>query len=254
MLKKLVICFFLLLSLDLNVSQIKADDLNNDGYSYSNGYWWRDGVGYLPYKVYYYDRCRRYRWYWAWKPVSYNNSQYGNSQYNVSSQDENWRSKLLDIAANRDKYELSARRSAIEQEEFLESVQALGLSDNFHIQGYGQPVQYSQYEMNYNAYPGQVASAQSYAPQGQTVYGYSTQTLSNLYGNNDLSVLYNQAGRVVENAQTLAGQANSDFQTLVRTEGDNRSRVAEILAKGQAAREALQATNAQGSAQVTTLS
>ncbi len=80
---------------------------------------------------------------------------------------------------------------------------------------------------------------QPIASQGTTVYGYST--VAEAYGNVDLGLLYNQAARLTDQAQQLAGQAAADFQTLVQTEGQNRAEVAKIIAQGQAAREALSA-------------
>lgn len=84
---------------------------------------------------------------------------------------------------------------------------------------------------------------QPIANQGTTVYGYSSVTEA--HGNVDLGLLYNQAARLTDQAQQLAGQAAADFQTLVQTEGQNRAEVAKIIAQGQAARETLLAARAQ---------
>lgn len=75
--------------------------------------------------------------------------------------------------------------------------------------------------------------------QGTTVYGYSS--VAEAYGNVDMGLLYNQAARLTDQAQQLAGQASSDFATLVQAEGQNRAEVAKILAQGQSARQALEA-------------
>lgn len=75
--------------------------------------------------------------------------------------------------------------------------------------------------------------------QGTTVYGYSS--VAEAYGNVDMGLLYNQAARLTDQAQQLAGQASSDFATLVQAEGQNRAEVARILAQGQSARLALEA-------------
>lgn len=89
--------------------------------------------------------------------------------------------------------------------------------------------------------PVPVPYQQPLAQQGSTVYGY----LDSGYSSEklDLGVLYNQANRLADQAQQLAGQATLDFHGIVKTEGDNRARVAEIIAKGQAVREALNAAN-----------
>lgn len=88
--------------------------------------------------------------------------------------------------------------------------------------------------------PVPVQYTQPIAQQGNTVYGYST--VAEAYGNIDLGVLYNQAARLTDQAQQLAGQAATDFHSLVQAEGNNRAEVAKIIAQGQAAREALMAT------------
>lgn len=95
--------------------------------------------------------------------------------------------------------------------------------------------------------PVPVQYTQPIAGQGTTVYGYSS--VSEAYGNVDLGLLYNQAARLTDQAQQLAGQAATDFQTLVQAEGQNRAEVAKIVAQGQAARDALLA--AKGPAGVT---
>lgn len=81
--------------------------------------------------------------------------------------------------------------------------------------------------------------------QGSTVYGYSS--VAEAHGSVDLGVLYNQAARLTEQAQQLAGQAHSDFSSLVQIEGNNRTEVAKIIAQGQAAREALSAVRVESS-------
>jgi hypothetical protein len=85
--------------------------------------------------------------------------------------------------------------------------------------------------------PVPVQYTQPVAQQGTTVYGYST--VAESYGNIDLGLLYNQAARLSDQAQQLAGQAAADFQSLVQSEGQNRAEVAKIVAQGQAARDAL---------------
>lgn len=85
--------------------------------------------------------------------------------------------------------------------------------------------------------PVPVNYTQPIAQQGTTVYGYST--VAEAYGNVDLGLLYNQAARLTDQAQQLAGQAATDFQSLVQAEGQNRAEVAKIIAQGQAARDVL---------------
>lgn len=75
--------------------------------------------------------------------------------------------------------------------------------------------------------------------QGSSVYGYSS--VAQAYGQVDMGLLYNQAARLTDQAQQLAGQASSDFTTLVQAEGQNRAEVARVIAQGQSARQALEA-------------
>lgn len=82
---------------------------------------------------------------------------------------------------------------------------------------------------------------QPVAAQGNTVYGY--QAITNYQNGVDLGALYNQAARLTDQAQQLAGQAATDFQSLVQAEGQYKADVARIIAQGQAAREALSAVN-----------
>ncbi len=83
------------------------------------------------------------------------------------------------------------------------------------------------------------------AAQGTTVYGQA-QGLSSLYSsynsNVDMGLLYNQAARLTDQAQQLAGHAATDFASLVQAEGVNRTEVAKILAQGEAAKVALMAS------------
>jgi hypothetical protein len=81
----------------------------------------------------------------------------------------------------------------------------------------------------------------SISKQGSTIYGYSS--VAEAHGTVDLGLLYNQASRLAEQAQQLAGQAHVDFTRLVEIEGSNRAEVAKIIAQGQAAREVLSAIN-----------
>lgn len=87
--------------------------------------------------------------------------------------------------------------------------------------------------------PVPVTYSQPIQAQGTSVYGYSS--VAEAYGNVDMGLLYNQAARLTDQAQQLAGQASSDFATLVQAEGQNRAEVAKILAQGQSARQALEA-------------
>lgn len=93
--------------------------------------------------------------------------------------------------------------------------------------------------------PVPVTYSEPIAAQGTTIYGYSS--LADSYNQVDLGLLYNQAARLTDQAQQLAGQAHMDFSALVQAEGQNRAEVAKILAQGQAAQAALTATKGEPS-------
>lgn len=231
---------------------LPADGVANaDGYTYADGYYFKDGIAYTqkqnwykdwyqePYTYSYYG-CyyTAYRWTYSWKSTN----QYYPVQLKPSG---DWRTQLLGIAAARDKVEGKLRIYAQEQTNFEASVKALGLDGNFRWQNYGvnsMPL----YSANGNL---QLSSA---GVQGNTVYGYSYSSVADVYGNVDLNALYQQASRLTENAQTLAGQAHTDFADLVKQEGGNRARVAEILAKSQAAATVLKAAEGPNQAQIQT--
>lgn len=97
-------------------------------------------------------------------------------------------------------------------------------------------------------------SKSAYYPpvQGKTTYGYSVNSLKEMYGETNLNTLYQQAARLAAGSQSLAGSATGDFALLVDKAGDNAGRVAEILAKAEAARKALEAASAAPSSRSST--
>jgi hypothetical protein len=224
-----------------------------DGYTYRDGLFYKGDV---PYSREYYTYvkqvpCTAYSYggyggyatpYTYYQPKTYYDWRYTRvypqSKAEVPTYGKGWQSQLLGIAANRDKVEGNLRTAALDHNAYLTAVRALGLEGNFKWLGYGTPPAYP-YAAPHAPYAA--------APQGQTVYGYSFANVKDLYGENNLSTLYQQAARLTQNAQTLAGQGHTDFSDLVAKEGGNRARVAEILAKGQSAVAALQAANPQAS-------
>lgn len=137
----------------------------------------------------------------------------------------NWKSQLLELAKAREEYK-----------EFNDALKSMGLTGT--TSGFSQP--------NFSNYTNANANLGTYGANGSTIYGYSYSTVKDLYGSTDLNTLFQQAQRLAQNAQTLGSQATQDFQTAVSQEGNNRSRVAEILAKGQAASQALQSAQGNG--------
>jgi hypothetical protein len=105
------------------------------------------------------------------------------------------------------------------------------------------------YKYGYNANLG------SYGANGQTLYGYSYQQVQQAYGGLNLNTMYQQAGRLTQGAQALAGQAHTETIGLADNIANNAARVSEVLAKGEAAERALRAANAPASSTtVTTVS
>lgn len=206
---------------------------NTDGYVFQNGYWTWGGKAYTRSLVqgqgYYQHGC-------YYPGASYYQYSYAyDLQPAVSYKDVDWRTKLLEIAKQRDATEGAIRKNAFEQKYFLDGVQALGLTGNFNWQNYGLAPPYVGGGYNVGGY----SNVGSYGVSGNTLYGYSYNTIANLYGDTNLNQLYQQANRLAENQQKLAGQATTEFGSLVGQAGDNASKVAEILAKGQAVEQYL---------------
>ena len=230
--KKLLACLFVL---------VFTGFVYSDTYVYRDGYYWYGNKAYTrswyqPPSYYY---CGRYYYPQGYYYYYYSHT-YQAPVQQVNYNDPGWRSKLLDLATARDKVEGKIRLGAFEQAYFMEAVKALGLEGNFKWQGYGLAPPYSYGPSYGNLQLG------SYGAQGNTVYGYSMNSIASFYGDANLSQLYQQAARLAEGAQKYAGQATQDFGGLVGQEGQNRAKVAEILAKSQAVAEYLRAIQGSG--------
>ena len=185
-------------------------------YAWINGNWYQKGAGYL-YKETVAQALLN-------KPVDYT---------------PDWQKKLLDIAAKRDKVEGQLRVRAQDYQAFQSALEAMGLKGNFHWNGYGQALNYGNIAQSYGH--GSAYGMGTYGTNANTLFGYSYSSIKDVYGDTNLNALYQQAARLTQNAQTLAGQATTDFHDLVGKEGESRARVAEALAQAQAAALALQA-------------
>lgn len=224
-----------------------ADDglyngLVQQGYTYNDGFWWRDNVAYLRSTKTFsffdgHQQCLTTRYVFERAPEAL-----------VGEPIEGWRKELLDLKARRDKWEADIKASQEEQKEFLETVEALGLGDYYGTDtsypsnlgqgsgGYGavQGYDMSQYDLQ--------GSSMSYsaplAAQGDTLYGYDQFAQS--YPDVDLQILYNQANNLAKQAQMLSSDATADFSALVFQEGKRQEEIAKIVARGKVAAQVLQ--------------
>ena len=218
--------------------------VNADGYAYKDGLWYYDNVAYTQHATWHDGYYYNYGYGYAYQPgyYTYTYSRYYAPQPTLSHKDPGWRAKLLDIAAARDKAEAAIRKDAHEQKYFLDAVKALGLEGNFHWDGYGAaPPGYNPAVSTSHGGYGNALQLGAHGALGNTIYGYSSYSIANLYGDVSLPQLYQQAARLTANAQDLAKQATGDFSGLVGKAADDRARALEILAKAQAAKDVLQA-------------
>jgi hypothetical protein len=155
-----------------------------------------------------------------------------------------WQEEMLKVARKRD-----------EHQTYLRALSLLGFQGQIY-QPFPNAVRVNQQRYQYGASQGypysnsQYRAVGSYGAQGNTAYGYSYNFVKDLYGSTDLNALYQQSSMLTKGAQDLAGQAQGDFSALVNQAGSNAARVAEILAKGEAASKALQAATASSSSTV----
>jgi hypothetical protein len=205
--------------------------VNVDSYVWTKGRWYKDGQFYTATKTYYTEpyyycgRCyTRERYRYAYVPVAEVKPAL------PSYRDPLWREKVLDLVAYRDRVEAQKQLEALQQAEFVETIQVLGLQDNFRWEGYGSHVPYAS-PLRFRLSAAGV--------QGNTVYGYERSTIADLYSSVDLNVALQQAGRLVEGVQRLEGNANQNYQDNVRALNDGAAKIAEIRAKGDILREML---------------
>lgn len=228
--------------------------INSDGYSYAgDGVWTLNGSSYTR-SLYqsqsagywscglYYPGAMKYYWNYA----AYTAPEKPTAVYVPpklpSYTDAAWKTKILEVAERMD-------RDTHDHYLYLQSIQALGLGRSFP--GYGPMQSYGGHQQG-AGYGGQRAmpyeySLTNYGATAGTQYGYSyNATARDLYGDNNLGALFQQAGQLTAQALRLGGESNTNFQSLVGQEGGNRARVAEILARGQMAHQVLQALQAPG--------
>lgn len=155
----------------------------------------------------------------------------------VSYRDPDYLSKLGDIALQRDKAVLEILKDRARLVNYKEAVDALGLTGNFRIEGYGA---------NLPGYPAQPYIPQSYqvgahGAQGSTVYGYSFSQIVDLYGDNSVALGIQALGKANQGAQQTATDVAAIIGEVVDRQGDRMERFASILAKAKAVETAVKA-------------
>lgn len=224
--------------------KVKAQSDND--YVYREGFYWYNDHAYTRELrttpgAYYQSSCGRYYqtqassyYVYTRVPVAVKKEKVYYPQ--VPEYTPDWKVQALKYAAQRDDYQT-----------YLMTLQALGVQ--------GQQYQFQQGTYNtYGSY-----NTPTYQPTGQTQYGYTYQQIKEQYGTTDLNALYLQASGLTKNAQGLAGQAHSEFSSLVQVAADGQvrtaeaqARVAEVLARAHAARLVYESTNPPASTRTTT--
>lgn len=166
---------------------------------------WRRPYYYAYYHPYYYHV------YYPQTVTSNSNNTTHNVTNNIAT--KSYQEILAELAQIRSKYDGNLRQAQVDHRQFMEAMGAFA----------------GHYNSNYQQSYGQLGTA------GNTQYGYTAQTILNAYGQNDIGALYLQASQLTRGAQQLAGQANTEFTGLVSQAGTNQARIAEILARAEAA-------------------
>src|SRR6516162_1468011 len=196
--------FLLLLALACACYASDAEEGTTDGeYAFSSGYWWKGDSAYTREKWEeggYYSRC-------CWVPKTYFYKYYFHHS-RITAVTPDWRLKVLEIV-----------KQQKENEEFTKIVQGFGLESHPSI-----------------------AMQTSYGLSGNltsnTQYGYSLNSLSSAYAADD-SALWQQAYRLVTNAQALAGDGFRLYNDAASAKDERHARIAEILTKGEVLKQVL---------------
>lgn len=213
--KKLLALLFLLVA----SSSVSAQSLGSDGYWYFAGYAEPYTRTLVSSPGYYSRGC----YYPGSSYYSYS-IYYAAPVAKVPVYTPSWKEEIVKYAAQRDDHAT-----------YLLALKALGIN--------GQQYQFQQgYGYSYN-----------YGVNATTPYGYSYNSIAQLYGDVNLNQLYQQSAQLTAGAQTLASDANNGFQQLVSQQGTNQVRVLEILARGQAGAQVLRALNPNTVSQSTTV-
>ena len=134
--------------------------------------------------------------------------------------EENWRDTITKAAVD-------LKRSNQEHLEYMEAIKALGL------EGAGS---------QYGANPTQYGGNGLYSQQGNTNYQLRYSTISEIYGQTNTAVLFNQAENLALAAASAAEKAGSQFNAALQMEIQGKNRAAEIQAQSLGVAEAIRAT------------
>lgn len=194
--------------------------------TYAGGNYWQNSAGdYFTRKVEYsgfYSYCgQSYPAYWNW---SYTSVSRPAAALTPKSSEAEW----IDFLKNRETIAGEITAAQQRDEAFLAKLKAVGVTPAFP----GLPA-YSTSSFGYNKLS---------VAQGNTIYGtYSYSQVADLYNQTDLNALFQQSAALAKGAQGLAGDANSQFNTVIQTANAGAARVAEIRAEGEIAVEKLRA-------------
>jgi mono/diheme cytochrome c family protein len=195
-----------------------------DSYTYRDGYYWRGATAYTraQNKVYTAPNCYYYRYdYYPVKVIEKVVERVVEKPvYPPPAPQKGWRQQLLEMAEARDKYEQAQAAAARDHKEYIEAIKVLGLNKGPTANPYGYA-----YTQNVSAYGN--------AAQGNTVYGYSLSSVSDVLGDNQVGVWMQQAARAQQAAQVTAEKGLGGIFNAIDLEGSNRARVAQILAKAE---------------------
>jgi len=211
--KPTILCLLMIAATAIFFDQrVDAQVTASPHYTFRDGFWWNDGQAFTREKQFFTRQGKPY-YRWKYTPRASSDLQ------SIQASDADWRGKLLEFAKQRDAYAANQQTAALEQQYFLEGLQALGVGP-FSLQGQG--------------------FAQSAAYGGDSLYGYSS--MADLYHQADRGLLLNQYQNTTNRTLDLADKASSNLKSLYSEELSTQGRVAEIIAQRDQAVAALKAT------------
>lgn len=160
-----------------------------------------------------------------------------------SYNDPGWRGKLLDIAAQKDKLEAKIRADALEHQYYMQAVDFLGLRGSLQSVPAIMGPSFAPYSAPMPGAPGYSLSGHYYSyplvANANTQTGYSYNSLTQMYGDTNMTQLYLMANQLALGSQKLSGDASQQFSALVSQAGNNQAKVAEFLAKAEVVKQVL---------------